>query len=110
MLLFIGEWFNDVDGAGLTYNQYKENACQASYLDAVDYLVMDKSEGMTQPVMYIQKAGSVDSSMLIVDRYGTLQRVAFVVVDGVFVSWWENASSGILALLCKKDIDNKNDE
>jgi len=76
-----GEWIEDVDGSGLTKNQFYENVCLASYLDGVAYVVEDKGVDMTQPVVYLQKASTVDRSMLVVDRYGRLKQIAFIVVD-----------------------------
>ena len=72
-------WCDNVDGAGLTKNQFMGNSEKASYTDAVTYLVMDKREGETEPYVYIQRAQSVDEDMLIVDRYGRLEQIAFVV-------------------------------
>ena len=75
------EWVKNVDGAGLNKNQFNANACQSSYLKAVAYAVMDKADDMDEPIVYLQGAETVDQSMLIVDRFGRLQQIAFIVVD-----------------------------
>jgi len=77
------KWIKNVDGAGLNKNQSNANSCQSSYLKAVAYMVMDKAEDMLEPVVYLQGAETVDETMLIVDRFGRLQQIAFIVIDRV---------------------------
>jgi hypothetical protein len=74
-------WTENVDGAGLSKNQYMSNALKAGYKDAVTYLVMDKAEGELEPYVYTQQAHTVDNDMLIVDRHGRLQQIAFIVQE-----------------------------
>jgi len=77
------EWIKNVDGAGINKNQFNANACQSSYLKGVCFAVMDKSDDMDEPIVYIQGAETVDKELLVVDRYGRLQQIAFVVVDSI---------------------------
>jgi hypothetical protein len=73
------QWLDNVDGAGLDYNQYKMNALQSGYLNAVSYMIMDKpDEPNAKPVLYMQSAASVDPRTIAVDDWGRLTKIGFM--------------------------------
>lgn len=75
-------FLSNVNGAGLTKDQFYRICADASYTSAVSYLVMDKLEGDEDPYCYMQSASTVQEDMIITDRKGNLEQIAFVVEDG----------------------------
>lgn len=74
-------WTDNVDGAGLSKNQFLSNAMKSGYKDGVSFLVMDKAEGDAEPYVYLQRAANVDKPMLKTNKRGQLEQIAFVVMD-----------------------------
>jgi len=71
------DWTENVDQAGTSYNQLKQNVLHGSWLLGVNYLVMDKSEGLNFPVCYVQTADTVDPFSIEVDRFGKIIQIGF---------------------------------